>query len=392
MSKICVTTFLTFILTALSSQAAFFTADLPNPQSDPSKGTHLLIVGKGLEVGDQWLRIAHTQALVFRDRGGTGQIHMIAAIEDQYSVDMMRELGYQNLKTFNRTMNDQEVLNDILKTKKIESIDFIGHNGALYGFALEDYSERFFLPAVDQLKQIKSRMSATSFIRLYGCNTGWYLAPAMANALNVPVGGSFTFADIQGLHELNEWFYNDEGRFPPGQWLKSNALTYSQPQKCTGKTGCLRMKVVNSSYQGKHGSYGGTLPFLKFFCGGLETNDCFRRMAMSTTSMISVKAIQEKPSRQDFAAVLADQFCPAWKDAGRRQECQTKVMNHVLKIQTLPDYFSTTDETNMTCDFKSCKMTKDCSSGSCVVTSTVPGPSKTFVNELNAFMRGYELW
>lgn len=376
----------------LSAQAAFFTADLSNPTAGTGKGTHLIIVGKGLEVGDQWLKAAHTQAMIFRDRPGMGSIRLIAAIENSNFRNQLANWGYNNLKVYNQTMTGNEVLGQIFRVNKIESIDFIGHNGALYGFALEDYNNRFFLKHAKELTKIRDRMSANSYVRILGCNTGWYLAPAVANALNVPAAGSFTYADIEELHDTQEWFYNDAGRYPKGSWLKSNPISYSDTKPCVGKGGCVRLKVVNSSYQGKHGNYGGTLPFMKYFCGALSNDECFRRMALSTATLVSIKPVQGKPSKGDYADIVAEQFCPSWIDSVRRQDCRKKVSEHLLGINSLPPFFSSTSETSMTCDFKTCKFVKNCGDSSCVVDSTTSGASKTYVNELNAYKRGFDLW
>ncbi|MBX3016436.1 MAG: hypothetical protein KF767_01000 [Bdellovibrionaceae bacterium] len=378
-----------------SAKAAFFTADVPNPNAGAGRGTHLIVVGKGLEVGDQWLRAAHTQAMIFKDRRGLGQIKIISAIENANYSTLVKNWGYTNVKAFNRTMTGNEVLGQIFavaNTSMIESIDFVGHNGAFFGFALEDYNNRFYLTHAKELAKIRHRMSADAIVRLMGCNTGWYLAPAVANALNVPTAGTFTYSDIQELHSSGEWFYHDAGRFPTGgSWVKTNPISFSETKTCIAKGGCMRLKVVNSNYQGRHGSYGGTLPFMKYFCGGLGTNDCHRRMAKGLIHAIGVKGVTGKPSLNDFSEMVADEFCPAFIDDLKRQSCRKKVVEHMLGINVLPATFSTVTGTSMTCDFQSCQMKKDCSSGSCVVTSSTQGPSRTYVNELNAFRRGYDL-
>jgi hypothetical protein len=379
------------LVAAAVADAAFFTADLPNPNASASAGQQVIVTGKGLEVGDLWLRAAHTQALIFRDRQGTGQIKIIGAIENAKSIPMMQKWGYTNIKIYNRTMSGNELLKQLATFKKIESLDFIGHNGALFGLALEDYNNRFYLTHAKELGKMRSRFSKNSVIRLFGCNTGWYLAPAIALATNVPTAGSFTYADVQQLHENLEWFYHDEGRFPEGSFLKTNPISFSENMTCVANGGCMRLKVVNSNYQGKHGSYGGTLPFLKFFCGGLDQNDCFRRMAKSTSTLISVTSVNGKPTIDQFAEIIADQFCPSWKDDAKRRDCKIKVFNYVMGVGTLPAMYSSVDGTSMTCDFKSCAIEKKCTDGSCVVLSTTKGLSKTYVQELNAYRAGFEL-
>lgn len=380
------------LLTSSSAFASYFQADLPSKLADNKMGTHIVITGKGLEVGDQWLRAGHTQALLFKDRPQHGSIRLIGAIENSETLKKLNQWGYINIQVFEKTFTGPRLVNVIAQSSKIASIDFIGHNGALLGFVLEDYNNRFFLDGARSMKPLASKMSSDSFVRIMGCNTGWSLAPLLAQVLQVPVAGTFTFADIQKVHETGTWYYNDEGRFPGGTFLRRNEISYNYPVDCYSDGGCMRLKVVRINYQGKHGNYAGTVPFIKFFCGGINSSECFRRMAVSTIYEVSTVPAQGVPTADQFEKIMVDHFCPSYINATRKAECSEAVANHIRGTKKLGSTFSTSDGPTLTCDFNSCSVVKDCTSGTCVMksASNVP-PSTTFVDELNAYMAGYAL-
>lgn len=374
----------------VTAQAAYFQADLPAANVNPALGTQVIIAGKGLEVGDQWLRAAHTQALLFKDKASSGSIRVIGAIENSRTLTMLSNWGYKNVKVFEQTFTGSR-LNDLLKrTGRIASMDWIGHNGAVLGFVLEDYSNRYFLDDARALSGIAGQMTADSYVRVMGCNTGWNLAPAMAKALRVPVAGTFTFADIQKLHETKEWFYHDEGRYPGGKFLKRNELSYVTPINCEADGGCLRLKPVHIAYQGKHGNYGGTVPFIKYFCGDLAASDCNRRMAISLLQFASTTSFASLPTEGQFQEILADHFCPGVKDLTKRQACRQAIRDHVSGTRALAKTFTTSSGHTLSCTMKSCEVKMDCSGGSCIMVGTgKPGTSTIFVDELNAYVQGF---
>jgi hypothetical protein len=374
------------ILTAFANttMADYFQADLPSVDSNASLGTHLIITGKGLEVGDQWLRAAHTQALVFKSRTQHGPIRLIGAIENSESISALKNWGYKNIQIFNQIYTGLALVKQIKQVPLVASIDMIGHNGAMLGFALENYENRFFLNEVKALEGMAKKMSPLSFVRVMGCNTGWNLAPALAKALAVPVGGTFTFADIQKVHESNDWFFHDEGRFPGGQFLSTNTISTLEPISCIRDGGCMRLKPVHIPYQGVHGSYAGTVPFMKTFCGQLKAANCQMRMALSMHYAVSVVSHEKLPD-------VADHFCPGYKDAQKRIECKNKVIDHMLGRRALAKNYSTSSGPTVQCSLYKCDIVKDCSSGSCIMRGQNTVNSTTFVHELDAYINGYTL-
>lgn len=381
--------FLQLILSV--AQAASLTAELPTPQADPQAGVHVIVVGKGLEVGDQFLRAGHTQALVFKDRPRHGKVLVIAAVENAQTVPMMTTWGYQRLQVDNRPFTSARLLEALGRVPKIASLDFIGHNGAFLGFVLEDYSNRFFLKDVPELGKLRARFSRDAFVRVLGCNTAWKLAPALARALQVPVGGTFTFADVQNLHENGEWFYHDAGRFPEGRFLKRNELSFFHPVDCVRDGGCARLKTVNSPYTGRHGNYGGGLPILKYFCADLSTPECARRMALSMQYQAGLRPMDHRLELSAFAENLSEIFCPSWKDAVKRRDCRTRIEAHVMGRTLIPRTFSTFAGKALLCDMKQCQFKEECVNGKCAFVATGTGLSTAVFDELEMYLLGRTL-
>lgn len=379
-----------FLLSAPFALATFAVGELDSQHADPRLGTHVVISGQGLEAGTTWLNAAHTQALVFKDLRSHGRILLIAAVApekpDVY-LGKIRDWGYENVRYEERDFNSDRLIALLSQIPLIASIDFVGHDGAFLGLALqdEDSNHRFYLSDVDRLAG-KVRFTKDAYVRLMGCNTGWYLAPYIARKLGVPAAGTLTSADVEVLATDQNWYYDDAGLFPPGQEEASeNRVSYSDRVPCVTHGGCVRLKAINGSYTGQHGVYAGSVPFLKFFCGSVAQSDCERRMALSTRTLVGVHA--------DFATILADQFCPPSLNADNRRQCLQQVSGFVNGKSGLDPFFTTLPDagTALTCSFTGClfKAVKD-SSGQTVLVSTGPSKSSVFVDELNAYRRGFQ--
>lgn len=392
------------LMTSNLAMASFAIAELDPENATPAIGTHLVISGAGDEAGALWLKAAHTQAMVFRDRLPHGPIRLITAIDDakrdQY-LAILHDLGYQNI-SFRETTFDAAHLGLALEAQKlIASIDYIGHNGAFLGLGLESLraDHRFYLDDVDNLRG-KLRFSKDAYIRLMGCNTGWYLAPYLARRLGVPTAGSLTSADVEILGADGNWYFDEAGLWPRAlARAKTNFVSIGAARDCQGVAGCVRLKVINQSYTGLHGMYAGALPFLKFFCGGVNSNDCRRRMALSTRTLVGVSPMAGSPAGplvpdfEQFAATLADQFCPS-ASLNKHQSCVAAVSRHLTGEKALPAEWTplSQDAPKLSCSFKRCffEVALD-DNGSKVLVSTGPEASTVFVDELNAYRAGYEL-
>jgi len=378
--------------------ADYLTATLPAKQPSQKTSTYVLIVGKGLEVGDQFLKAAHTQALVYQEKVPTASIFMVAGIDYSTASKFVKDWGYTNVKVKNEVYTADRLIAALKGVSRIAGIDLYGHNGALRGFALENYDTRLFTANMKSLATaIAGKMESGAIIRAYGCNTGYYLAPQLAEALNVPVLGTYTYADTQQILDDQLWYYNDKGRYPDGHsFIFTNSLSFEKPVQCLHGGGCLRLKTVTNQYQGKHGKYGGTVPFTKVHCGKISAKNCADRLAKSTMTLIASAPIKgfadQKPSLEDFSSRMVDQFCGSWIDLKKRDRCSADVMAHLQGTKALSPTYTVSSVPTLDCDLKTCSFRKNCSSGTCVLESAIDKASKTFVNELNFYKLGFDNW
>lgn len=384
--------FLSALLGFHLAHAAYVIADLQTPGEDPQVGTHIIVSGKGMEDGRSWLEIARTQALTYADKQHHGKIRIISAIMDPSDITVMKGWGYSNIRVEQQTFTDTQLVAAIEQVPSIASLDMIGHDGAILGFALEDYDHRFFMSALKSLSAYRSHFTKDSYVRLFGCNTGWNFAPAIAQYLHVPAAGSMTSEDIQFLHNNQTWYFDEDKMYPPGGNASVNRVSFGKHEACDHGSACHRLKTVTVAYDGKHGKYKGSVPFLKFFCGTVPQADCFRRMAISTQYLIGVVSVEGKPSPNDYARIIADQFCDAGANSAAYQDCLEKVMNHVLSpTPVLPPTFVPTQDAMLTCTFTKCQFVTKCTND-CDLIGDSSQPSTVFVDELDAYKQGYALW
>jgi hypothetical protein len=378
-------------MTGSLAQAAYFTADYVTPGEDATLGTHIIVSGNGMEVARSWLEIARTQAMVYGDKARHGKIRIIGAYTKDADLNYPRSWRYSNIHATSNTFNATRLLEALSQVQKIASIDFVGHNGAILGFALESYQFRFFLPAVTSFATFKNRFTKDAYVRLYGCNTGWNLAPAIAKEWGVPTAGSFTSEDIQFLHSNNTWYFQEPGLYPSGGMATYNKISFGKTEACQNG-GCSRLKASYSAYSGTHGKYVGTLPFMKFFCGSVPESDCFRRMAQATEFQIGVVHFDGKPRLEAFAENLADQFCNAYAVTTPYDLCISKVKSHLLSERgTLPPSYSPISGPMLNCSFQKCTFKTVCQKN-CDLVGDLTKMSTNFVDELNAYKRGFESW
>lgn len=378
-------------LVSLLARAEYFQADLVTPNSDPQVGTHLIIVGKSIEFGDLWMAMGHGQALVFKDKLKHGNIRLISAIDNLDTFqERLKSWGYTHVQHIKKNMAESDVVSIIASTPKIASLDFLGHNGALKGIALENYDYRFFKSGVDELKKYKSHFTSDSYIRISACNTGWNLAPYMAEVLGVPVSGTLTTDGIQALYAPSVWYFDTN--HPNVAALKYNSISYKEPMNCASRAGCRRLKPILTAYSGKHGTYVGTLPFAKYFCGSMTIQDCSRRAALSIITEFSSTAISDQPSLAQYSAGVVDLMCPGYNNLADKLKCKKIVIDHLSGVKSVAPTYSPIEQPLVNCTFKKCKFkTVDDGQGHFVMVSDLTQASTAFYDELNFYKLGFSL-
>ena len=66
-------------------------------------------------------------------------IVLIAAIDNSTYQSKLQDWGYVDVKVFNQTFTGDRLVEQIGSLPKIATMDYIGHNGVLYGLAFENY-------------------------------------------------------------------------------------------------------------------------------------------------------------------------------------------------------------------------------------------------------------
>lgn len=388
----------TLLLAPATSHSAFLTASLAPKSGAIETKSYVIVAGKGLEVSDQFLKIAHTQALIYQEKNPSAKVYLIAGIDKDNASQLVQSWGYKHTRVYKENFTATKLINLLGTLKVISGLDFYGHNGAFRGLALESYDHRLYTNEVPALRTaIGGKLEKDAVIRLYGCNTGYVLAPLLAKELSVPVLGTYTFADTQRILDNGLWYYNDTGRYPEGHsFINKNQISFQEPVSCVNGGGCYRLKVVNTNYQGTHGNYGGTVPFLKVHCGNIKASICATTVAKSSVNLIPSEPLpglaSTKPTLEQFATQISDQFCGSWVDLEKRTVCARKVQDHLLGSKSLNPNFTTTTSPTLQCDFKGCQFRKNCSTGTCVFESTGPAKTTTYVDELNFYKMGFQLW
>ena len=241
--------------------AAMIVASYGNSPVDKNLSTRILVVGRGKELYYLLQEAAIAKAHKLKEVFPSDQIVLVTVAETGLSENknFLRTRSFQPLSESSNDFTPDRLLTELLKWKKIESIDFYTHNSAHLGMQLEDADTRFGINYT-QFAQLKSNLTKESYIILQGCNTGFWLAPNMSKWLGIPVAGSLTGTNVHHLHSNGFFFDFDEPKKPVGPWADLNSSSYQQPVSCKNG-GCLRTKPDKEVYAGTWGNFsGGGLP------------------------------------------------------------------------------------------------------------------------------------
>lgn len=381
------------VLAPFVSQAVLI-GHFPSVNEQPGLPAHVLIAGRGGEVGTLFQQAASAMAHKIADQGPHGRIIVLARAHSEGNVARMAQWGF-------KVQDDGEVFSTKYLIRKlgtlrqgITTLDFFGHNSAGMGFQLDGPGNRL-PPTADGFEAIKGLMARGSFVRLHGCNTGFYLAPWMASKLGVPVAGTFAADDFQELYRDNRWYYHDAGRYPGGSFLPVNHLSYSGPKSCAGG-GCVRLMPVASAYKGAAGESFTGLNILKFFCPMGEGDVCAAARARALRLSVGIRSLTPASSWSDVVETLAEQFCPASINQAKYADCIAKLREHALGRRALPRNFNLFSARALSCDARTCHFSMKCGlraglpPNQCRIDATGP-ESTTLMDEFDATLRGWRL-
>jgi hypothetical protein len=364
---------------------------------DPTRPTHIILVGYSHGQGDQFLKAAAARARRYRELFPSRQVVFLADpdVAGHTDTELASSCGITVLsKTKDGELSVDELVATLRAYTSIQSIDVYAHSSP-WSVGLQTGEARLSVwtpPGL--LRSLRENFTSDAYVTLNGCNAGTELGPFLSSMWQVPVSGALTGSNFEQLHTDGQWYVNDDGQFPPGGWATKNEVSYELPRPCS-KGACIRLRPQNAVYHGSWGNFGVGLGFYKFFCNYEgEEGDCERRMALSLLSFPSVVPLTKESACEQFEQVLFDYLCPA--SLTSRDACA----KGIKKAWNDGTYlYSSFKGTPIVCDWRRCDVTMHCTmdendqpvSGTCTSSTTPGGSFKTQVQEYEHFMRGFEI-
>jgi hypothetical protein len=286
--------------------------------------TRILVAGEGKEQDTQFQEVANGKALKYSELYPAEQVVLISKNESKFfntNKKLLQSWGFFIQSEKKSTFSGEALIKELLKFKKITSIDFFTHGTAQYGLFLENNHNRFSVETLG-IEKLRGHFSEDAYIIMHGCNTGFVLAPFLSNKLDIPVSASMTSTDFQRLHSDGEYYLTSKGYFPSSDWARKNTISFNNENSCrSGK--CIRLKPDNHPYVGYWGEYtDGGLPFYKFFCLNNSSEQCNRVMAKSLFSFIGTTNLKFNSSLAEYKKALVDFLCPISAKRDIRGECE----------------------------------------------------------------------
>ncbi len=350
----------------------------------PQRPTHLLVVGASDELSDGLFRSAVTRAYYLGAHFADRQVVILlpnepfgniseparSKVAELYRVPGKREdtwikrSGLKVAATVPSALSRAELVRVASGIRQLKSFEVFAHSSWVSGAAIasKSFVDRFpFVTAVKEayapgspvnlaqlepgIETLAARFTDDAYAVIWGCNSGWTIAPMLSRLWGVPVLGSLTFADFESLHKDGHYYMKDYG-FPSGPewagkpWAVTNDGAFPGEDLSCGKA-CLRMKPNNFPYQGSWGNYsrvregtpeviaeGGGLGFMKAFCNFdrgrrvvrpasrrtqavIESSDqtCYRGLGHFMASSVSTGPASER-GFMSYKTRLLDFLCP----------------------------------------------------------------------------------
>lgn len=380
-----------------SSLASYFSTVHGDTPYNPKAPTHVLVAGKGSDLGTLFQQAAAAKAHLYKDLFPDEQVLLVTYNELGLDANNTKLLawGFENPRFRDRVFDEASLLYELKKLSRIKSIDFFTHNSALYGSQLEGSDYRIN-PSSQILAPLASRFTADAYAVLHGCNTGFYMAPNFSAMWGIPVMGSLTSTGFQALHSDRNFYFADDAQKPEGPWAWRNFASFTTKIECVNG-GCLRMKPDNQPYEGIFGAYKeGGLPFFKMFCAQNSVQDCERAMAtIMLQSMQKYTFVGADVTREKYQAAVIDWLCPISAKNNIREQCAQYFLNYDLNSE--PQGYNPFQGKQLACQFDKCEFEFSCdkingevNNKSCVITN--PNRKATTIEEEYVhYMNGYDI-
>lgn len=350
---------------------AVFNAQASPLLVDWRRPTHVIVTGHGGSAGTLFQNAAAARARKYAEVFPSHQVLLITVneLDGDTNAKKLESWGFEIL--FGRTspLSVRLLLSELKNLRQIASFDLYAHANANSGAALD---ADFLSPHSSEVSHLRSQFMPQAWANIHGCNSGWFLSPALAGFWRLPVSGSFTGTHFQRLHSTQEFYPYDKELAPPGPFAALNPLSFNQVQNCT-HAGCVRMHPDPYAYWGEWGRYTVGLGFYKFFCGPVAQVDCEARMAYSLLGFIGKTNLNLKSSRQEFMGVLKEFMCPINSASPVRQACEEGIET---ALRTHDDSYTPFLSQSLVCSATACHEPKE------------GQISQEFMKETKALIRG----
>lgn len=349
----------------------------PGTAVDPTRITHIILVGDSHKLGELPLHAGLTRARKHLSVHPNDQV--VLFITKDVTVDDLagtgaklvteQDLGGVELGDIQQ-LEATELVEVLDKFSRIASIDFYGHSspfGALLETSTPDHTLNADTPY--DLERLHDNFARERFpyITLNGCNGGAETAPELSALLELPVSGALTGTMFQTIFDDGRWYFDDPAFFPAGRKrVTKNTVSFAADwaQPACWKGSCTRMKPQDSPYRGvwadKTAGFQYGLSHYKFFCRYDDpSNTCEKGMMRSLYAWPSIHALTPKSSDAAVGDVLVDWFCSAAADATRYETCASGLRAAVAANTGYATMKSAKDYT-LECDMNGCDQELRC--------------------------------
>lgn len=318
---------------------------------DENARTHMIIIGHGGHEGIlfQWAGISLAKKII--DQNPTDQILFLTPRYDSWGDNAMtlKRSGFHSVEETPDYFTTARVAEQAFRLQKIAGFHVYGHNSPFYGTSLSG-GRLWADPRA--FNNIRFRMTEDALGGIYGCNSGYEIAPAFSELFGIPMYGSLTGTDFAMLHESGEFLKYHTPTAPVGKWATEHRTGYKKIEKCSHR-GCFRMKPENTIFHNGNGLYAANLSFYKVFCKNIDPRICERLMWKGITLYNTTTRIDSHSNEDQFKAALFDFMCPHAFGRTLRQECieaLKSARNRTYKPAQTPQW---------QCDFNGCQYIYD---------------------------------
>lgn len=330
---------------------------------NPENITHIIVVGSAMkEDSDQFFQSGLSRAYRYKELWPDHQIIIMSSPDVKGATDeqIFNKYKIPVVKQVNRKFTGDLLLSEIGAFTQIASLDYYGHSSP-WAMKIGKLNAALDTTAhTETFMALRKNFLSDAYVTLNGCNTGFYLAPALSKALALPVSGSLTSSLFERIESDGAWYKEQDRR--DNKSVKSNAFSYDKNVSCALGV-CTRMRADRMNYSSYWGTFReGGLSFDKFFCNYENNTDgsCERGMAKSLLSFPSVQPINLNSGLEEYKSVVFDWLCSTGQSRSYFRRCVNGIEDAVargdLQYQSHP-----TNE--LICDFKSCHAEVVCKYG-----------------------------